>query len=703
MWLLMSVAYAQLSSTIAGQAPNSSIEWVNSNVTAFRCDIAEFSGPVQVLHAAPIEANNIELVFYSFASSEAFGFYLLDNYSETNSIIRERGQPDRVNAAAMFFDGGDDYPLAAFLFNERLPFSDEIFLCRFDAVSIECFDEKLQSRGASFIPFSGTILGNVYFYGNGIGTIDATDSGFASRPLFLVREITADEPIFDQNEFFVLRPTVDFQCADVIGFFQNACVGNCVQTTTLGSQSSVVDDAVAFLTCITQDAVGLLLIGLDNSLTPFSYLWIEGVDLTTFASPFQFPNELTQFEPRVVQNTVEPIEVFLSATNSVGFLGPFGACYGLSPGINETSGLQDSERVFCSSNAGGGLFEIDLPLEVGYCENRWNVINVNGDGLGNPEPCERFEGGANCDDILGDCDNFGDFNGVPSKPRITFIAESAVTNRNDGLNCQDTIQNIVEVFPTGAPTLTPAPSLTPAPTITFAPTVFGGGGADPVVVGPNGKKTQFWLPLGKWLSVLKTPSGTEFFIRCFGKPGTHAQWIDGILIQERNLTTVDVVIPRGDRLGKVATGPNDDKTMPDFVEVNVDGDVRADKLGARYVSKRGTAKVRVEAYEYPIIDKPGDAIFIATDAFTVKLFTMPARKYADADEAALYTHLDFQFLKVNRRDDCTGLLADFMFGLDTVDPNLKASYLKKPPILDVTELDVEPPAALKGVADAVYS
>lgn len=73
----------------------------NSNVTAFRCDIERFTGPVQVLHEEPIEHNSIELVYFTFDGSGSQGFYSLDNYSaDINSIISDLDgeQADRVNA-----------------------------------------------------------------------------------------------------------------------------------------------------------------------------------------------------------------------------------------------------------------------------------------------------------------------------------------------------------------------------------------------------------------------------------------------------------------------------------------------------------------------------------------------------------------------------------------------------------------------------
>lgn len=94
-----------LSPIVAGQEPDSAISWENSEITAFRCDIVDLTGPVQVLHEEPVDQNNVQVAFYEFGA-EIQGSYRLDDYDPTiNEIIRDNGlvQPSRVNAVSSFF------------------------------------------------------------------------------------------------------------------------------------------------------------------------------------------------------------------------------------------------------------------------------------------------------------------------------------------------------------------------------------------------------------------------------------------------------------------------------------------------------------------------------------------------------------------------------------------------------------------------
>lgn len=217
-------------------------------------------------------------------------------------------------------------------------------------------------------------------------------------------------------------------------------------------------------------------------------------------------------------------------------------------------------------------------------------------------------------------------------------------------------------------------------------------GADPVVVGPSGIKTHFWMPLGKFQSVLKTPSDTEIFVRAFGKPGTHSQWIDGVIIKERGVVVADVVISHDEA---------DAGTLLDFVKVNVDG---AEKTEAGvHESKSGSTTVKLAKHSFPILGKMGDEITITTDAFTLELFTMPARKYKDEEEAAKWTHLDFKIRSVAEPSKTSGFLSDLLFGTNTADPEEKAAWLKMPGPLESADYLVQTPQVFANETNLVYS
>ncbi|KAJ8604899.1 hypothetical protein CTAYLR_004320 [Chrysophaeum taylorii] len=686
-----------LSKTIAGEAPGTSIEWIGSNVTAFRCNDVDFTGPVQVLHEEPIDDNFIELVFFSFAGNETMGFYRMDNYDTTiNPFFATRGQADRVNAAGMYKDtdrNGSNYPLAAFLFNENEDassddeFSNEVFLCRFDAIHAECFDEKLERIGKSSIPFLGFVFENAfvyfsYFYANGIGN---QDNGL-SRPLFIARNVTNDSPVMDDRKYFLLRtPNTAMRCADLTGFAQDSCYdedGNqvpCVSAAEANA-SDTVDAAHAFLTCLANNGVGVIVVALDAELTPYAFLWIEGVDIVGRNGITQTPQtRLVTSGQFAGEYWSRPIVQPNGKT-----LGSFGACYGVNSPDNETRKI--GTRVFCSSNKGHGLFEIAIPIEVGYCEDYWLQIQTDADGAdgsGTAPSCKRFA------PICAECEAKG------NKPLVGFVADSDVTTRNDGLNCDPTLFNVPRIVEATA-----APS--------FSPGV--GPKGDPIVVDDQGRRTQFWLPLGQWISVFELDN-TEMFVRCFGKPGTHAQWIDAVAIKENGILTFSAEVLHGDLLGKAAAAPpakvskNDDRKL-DFMRVFLDDDAaRVDVVGTSAKSRIGSVKVTVGKHDYPILDSLGDSATVSTNAFSLRIFTMPARKYLDEFEAATYTHIDFDFITVRDKHSSSGLLADFMFGRNTLDPLLKAQYLTKPAKLADTSSDypLDPPAVLAGKTDVLYS
>lgn len=220
---------------------------------------------------------------------------------------------------------------------------------------------------------------------------------------------------------------------------------------------------------------------------------------------------------------------------------------------------------------------------------------------------------------------------------------------------------------------------------------------DPMVIGPSGAKTQFWMPLGKFYSVFSTPDGTEILIRAFGKPGTHSQWIDGVIIKENGIITADVVVMHG------SPPQRRDGRFLNFVSVNVDGEERDSK--GIHNSMNGTASVKLAKNNFPILEQHGDSVIISTKAFKLEVFTMPARKFKDELEAAKYTHFDFKFLSVTDPANCTGFLSDILFGTDTADPQLKAEWLTRPgaPLELTPDDEIETPAELAGQTNVMFS
>lgn len=374
--------------------------------------------------------------------------------------------------AAMFQDtdvNGSQYPFAAFVWNEfKAELGDDFpntdrpvrqpYLCRFDAVHIECFNKSLEFRGRnSQIPFVGVIVSNVYYYANGLGVRVVDDRAEPiSRPLFRVVGINEEEPYFDKTTYFIKRTnTVQLRCADLTFFSQTGCVApdgtpiNCIQTATLtpGEMPAMAASASRYLTCISENALGILLIALADDLTPFAYNWVAGADVV--------PRNGFVFVP---QSNPEGTRVISQSLTNNDVLGDFGACFAISSQENISFGEANGTRVFCSSNLGYGLFEIVLPVEMGYCNDRWNAIDTI-DGTGRSMTCERFF--PKCPE----CRTVG------SKPLLSHIADSDITNRNDGLNCRQTLFSVPKIVDGTLPTNTSiAPTAIPMPAPVSAPT-----------------------------------------------------------------------------------------------------------------------------------------------------------------------------------------------------------------------------------------
>ncbi|KAJ8610604.1 hypothetical protein CTAYLR_007176 [Chrysophaeum taylorii] len=679
-----------VSSIVAGESTDSSIRWLDSNVTAFQCTLFNLAGFIQVVHQEPSENNTINTVFFSFDNDETLGYFRLDDFDpDLNPIVRDRGQPDRVNAAGMLFDtdvNESNYPIAAFLFDEvseEDQLSDEVFLCRYDVYRLECFDFMLNRVGTgSTIPFVGFVHHFTYFYANGLGIADLG----VSRPLFLVRELEQDSPAKDETPYYVQR-TVNsaMRCADITGFDQDSCVKPdgervpCVTTEEEEEEEEEEKDffsgaanATAFLTCITNNGVGIVLVALDGELTPAAYLWVEGVDLAVSNDD----ENVVVYPPTTQMNDAGATRVIANRQPPLlqgNSLGAFGACFVLDPPDFNHSVFEGS-RIFCASNKGFGIWEVELPLEIGYCNGLWHAID-NHPSTDVVPSCERFP--PSC----ADCTYPG------TKPVLSYTAPSQVTFRNDGLNCFKTSRTVSEL------------DLVP-PLATPPPTSLTRVGADPVVVGPRGTKTQFWLPLGLWVNVLSSPNNDDddddiqLFVRCVGKPASHSQWIDGIVVKDRGDIVFDATIFNDDL--------HRDADRLAFSSVKLDGHTPIFTLGA-YRSTKGPTSVELAKHDYPILDRLGDAITVATSAFKIQLLTMPARKFKNDFEAAKWTHFDFKILSIKDRSRCFGFLCDLMFGTNTFDADLKASWLKKPPVLDTANYYIEPPEALAGRTSVVYN
>ena len=306
----------------------------------------------------------------------------------------------RVNAAAMMVvDAATEFAMAAFL-----RAGDEGFrLCFFeDQGPLVCFDDEALERSTRMDSFAAATIGSTYFYAGVLGN---------GSPLFRVQGVDSRSPLFDATPFDIpAHPPGDteFYAHDVTDLEQGRCAnnGDCVLTGD--------DKATSFLIALAQDARALLLVSVDASETPTSYLWVYGIDV------------------HLRDGTV--------TKKGDKALGNFGACFTFSHRGNGQA------RVACASNDGAGLFGIDLPLDLTPCRNLWAPFGTE------PGLCNLRNN--------------------PSRPSVRYLVDSERTNSNDGLACAEaTIPELSTPPPLKSPSPIPTTHLpTTKPTAKNEPT-----------------------------------------------------------------------------------------------------------------------------------------------------------------------------------------------------------------------------------------
>lgn len=215
-----------------------------------------------------------------------------------------------------------------------------------------------------------------------------------------------------------------------------------------------------------------------------------------------------------------------------------------------------------------------------------------------------------------------------------------------------------------------------------------GGGGDPMFKDSQGRRTQFWLPVGRFSSVLSV-QGFELLMRVFGMPGSTQQWVNGVAIRKDGYILFDAVLVR-----------NENNTVSIDARLD-DGSVSVDTQ-KHYVSTLDALKVHVGKHDFPILpDVYGDEITIKTPGFVVRFFTMPARKFKDPLKAAAFAHFDFEFLHVASHGidkPAEGLLADLYFQGEVAPHAPHAAFLRRPSVAEVAAIDrdfLESPDSLR--------
>lgn len=314
----------------------------------------------------------------------------------------------RVNAAAMFysFEARQSWPFALFTDLEG-----KNTMCRWSTTERTCLEFPHSWS------YAGCIVNTTFYH----------QAGFGPGVLRLVRNIHTDSLDFDDGGGYRLWQS-SIKAADMTSISRRGCVaGDCIVSDR---DDQYVSASKTFLIAIANDVRGLILVSLDDDDgTPLAYLYILGLSIV-----------------RVSDKVVNKINGFRAT----------GACFTIYSLDGKIS------RIMCSSNGAKGLFEIQLPLDISYCKDRWNTF-------GHPSPaieCDRRDAAV-------------------KKPVVGYVSPSAETYQNDGLTCLYTpaaeeipplvidneTQRELDVLNQAAPTLSPTtPFPTRSPT-TATPTV----------------------------------------------------------------------------------------------------------------------------------------------------------------------------------------------------------------------------------------
>lgn len=141
---------------------------------------------------------------------------------------------------------GNEFALASFVLASNTAGGS---LCYFDERRngpLSCLPELL--RGDA--PFVGEIVNETFFYAAGLG---------GGEPLYRVRDLGTATPVFEDVGFVIPQDAGVPQVADVTHVDQRECAGGCVTTDV---------DASSFLVALVRNANGILLVALDQDLTP---------------------------------------------------------------------------------------------------------------------------------------------------------------------------------------------------------------------------------------------------------------------------------------------------------------------------------------------------------------------------------------------------------------------------------------------------
>jgi hypothetical protein len=180
-----------------------------------------------------------------------------------------------------------------------------------------------------------------------------------------------------------------------------------------------------------------------------------------------------------------------------------------------------------------------------------------------------------------------------------------------------------------------------------------GVSGDPFVVGPQGDKVQFFLPLHQEVQLLQCKD-LQLFGTAFGStiPGDHQQWFDKFRIVVDG--TEELVV----QIQKNATEVRDDadinagrKDSVELTTIKVDVEGNAMKRAGAIGTEGGSliAVWHTESVE---------TVQFSLGSMVLQLKSAVAQKFNEKQQQQLYTHLDMRFVELQTKECSKGVLAE---------------------------------------------
>ena len=342
------------------------------------------------VQAFDCENHPYPIQIFKYSDSDYYSVKELDQSTGAyNDVFDLTWFDGHINAAALY-DAGEDGQFAFASMGGEL--------CRFDASDKVCFDTALQLGGK---PNVGAIIDTTYYYARSLG-----DGKSTGRAIYTVDGLQHDAPTFYDD--ILVEFSEDVISGKILDF------------------AGVKEDAGGV--CVTTACDGRYLLGLAKD---FSLI------LVRINGDSHLP-EAYAYLPSYVDWSLAQGLFGANFTGVTETQEGFGAAYAYE--INAVN-----LRVFFTANAGEGLFEVVLPIDVDALDGCWN----EGTDRSAHAACASAPAGTSV---------------------VVWAGPSDSTSSNDGLNCKDGMGRPTPQPTHSRPPTSSQPSRMPTPQPSYEPT-----------------------------------------------------------------------------------------------------------------------------------------------------------------------------------------------------------------------------------------